>query len=85
MTPEDARRLTGVSQVHAVLGGFHLGGPVFEPLIPQVCAELERLSPAVIVPAHCTGWAAQRAFAHRARMNSLASVGQWEGALEKAA
>jgi fructose-bisphosphate aldolase class I len=29
--------------------------------------------------------AAQRAFAHRARMNSLASVGQWEGALEKAA
>jgi len=29
--------------------------------------------------------AAQRAFIHRARMNSLASVGQWEGALEKAA
>ena len=29
--------------------------------------------------------AAQRAFAHRAKMNSLASVGQWEGALEKAA
>jgi len=60
-----ARRLTGVSQVHAVVGGFHLGGPLFEPLIPQVCAEFERLSPAVIVPAHCTGWAAQRAFAER--------------------
>ena len=29
--------------------------------------------------------AAQRAFAHRARMNSLASQGKWEGALEKAA
>ena len=29
--------------------------------------------------------AAQRAFAHRARMNSLASLGKWEGALEKAA
>jgi fructose-bisphosphate aldolase class I len=29
--------------------------------------------------------AAQRAFTHRARMNSLASRGQWEGALEKAA
>jgi len=29
--------------------------------------------------------AAQRAFAHRARMNSLASLGQWEGALERAA
>ena len=29
--------------------------------------------------------AAQRAFAHRARMNSLASLGQWEGGLERAA
>ncbi len=60
-----ARRLTGIDQVYAVLGGFHLGGPLFEPLIPQVCEELERLSPAVIVPAHCTGWAAQRVFADR--------------------
>ena len=29
--------------------------------------------------------AAQRAFAHRARMNAMASQGRWEGALEKAA
>src|SRR5437870_6340810 len=29
--------------------------------------------------------AAQRAFTHRARMNGLASLGQWEGTLEKAA
>ncbi|HKT53096.1 MAG TPA: class I fructose-bisphosphate aldolase, partial [Caulobacteraceae bacterium] len=29
--------------------------------------------------------AAQRAFAHRAKMNSLASLGKWEGALERAA
>jgi fructose-bisphosphate aldolase class I len=29
--------------------------------------------------------AAQRAFTHRARMNALASLGQWEGGLEKAA
>lgn len=29
--------------------------------------------------------AAQRAFAHRARMNALASLGQWEGEHEKAA
>ena len=29
--------------------------------------------------------AAQRAFTHRARMNSLASLGQWEGTLERAA
>jgi 7,8-dihydropterin-6-yl-methyl-4-(beta-D-ribofuranosyl)aminobenzene 5'-phosphate synthase len=60
-----ARRLTGIGQVYTVMGGFHLGGPLFEPLIPQVCAELEQLAPAVIVPAHCTGWAAQRALAER--------------------
>jgi fructose-bisphosphate aldolase class I len=29
--------------------------------------------------------AAQRAFTHRARMNSLASLGRWEGVLERAA
>jgi 7,8-dihydropterin-6-yl-methyl-4-(beta-D-ribofuranosyl)aminobenzene 5'-phosphate synthase len=60
-----ARRLTGIDEVYAVLGGFHLGGPLFEPLIPRVCDELAILSPAVLVPAHCTGWAAQRAFADR--------------------
>jgi 7,8-dihydropterin-6-yl-methyl-4-(beta-D-ribofuranosyl)aminobenzene 5'-phosphate synthase len=60
-----ARSLTGIEQLYAVLGGFHLGGPLFEPLIPRVCEELQRLSPAAIVPAHCTGWAAQRAFADR--------------------
>jgi 7,8-dihydropterin-6-yl-methyl-4-(beta-D-ribofuranosyl)aminobenzene 5'-phosphate synthase len=36
--------------VYAVTGGFHLGGPLFEPLIPHVCAELGKLSPGVIVP-----------------------------------
>ena len=29
--------------------------------------------------------AAQRAFEHRAKMNGLASLGQWEGSLEQAA
>jgi 7,8-dihydropterin-6-yl-methyl-4-(beta-D-ribofuranosyl)aminobenzene 5'-phosphate synthase len=60
-----AKRLTGIEKVHAVMGGFHLGGPLFEPLIPRVCAELETVEPDVIVPAHCTGWAAQRALAER--------------------
>jgi 7,8-dihydropterin-6-yl-methyl-4-(beta-D-ribofuranosyl)aminobenzene 5'-phosphate synthase len=60
-----ARRLTGQDTVHAVMGGFHLGGPLFEPLIPRVCAEFEQLSPDVIVPAHCTGWTAQKALAER--------------------
>lgn len=60
-----ARRLTGIEKVHAVLGGFHLAGPIFEPLIPRVCEEFETLSPDVIVPAHCTGFTAQQALAQR--------------------
>jgi len=53
-----AQRLTGVEQVHAIIGGFHLNGPIFEPLIPKVCEAFKRFGPDVIVPAHCTGWRA---------------------------
>jgi 7,8-dihydropterin-6-yl-methyl-4-(beta-D-ribofuranosyl)aminobenzene 5'-phosphate synthase len=53
-----ARKLTGVEKVHAVIGGFHLGGPLFEPIIPHVCEALAGLAPDVIVPTHCTGWRA---------------------------
>lgn len=53
-----ARKLTGVERVYAVIGGFHLGGPLFEPTIPDVCAALAEMGPGVIVPAHCTGWRA---------------------------
>ncbi len=56
-----ARKLTGVQQVYAVMGGFHLNGPAWEPTIPATVAELASLAPRVIVPAHCTGWRAQRA------------------------
>jgi 7,8-dihydropterin-6-yl-methyl-4-(beta-D-ribofuranosyl)aminobenzene 5'-phosphate synthase len=58
-----AKKLTGVDQVYAVIGGFHLNGPLFEPIIPAACAALVELAPQVIVPAHCTGWKAQVAFA----------------------
>lgn len=57
-TVDYAQRLTGVEDVHAVIGGFHLNGPIFEPLIPQVCDAFRRLAPDVIVPTHCTGWRA---------------------------
>jgi 7,8-dihydropterin-6-yl-methyl-4-(beta-D-ribofuranosyl)aminobenzene 5'-phosphate synthase len=60
-----ARRLTGERPLYAVLGGFHLNGPVFEPLIPRVLDDLAALAPRVLVPAHCTGWRAQHAMAAR--------------------
>jgi 7,8-dihydropterin-6-yl-methyl-4-(beta-D-ribofuranosyl)aminobenzene 5'-phosphate synthase len=60
------RALTGAAvPLHAVLGGFHLGGPLVEPLIPRVIDDLAALGPQVIVPAHCTGWRAQHAMARR--------------------
>jgi 7,8-dihydropterin-6-yl-methyl-4-(beta-D-ribofuranosyl)aminobenzene 5'-phosphate synthase len=60
-----ARRLARERPLYAVIGGFHLNGPVFEPLIPAVLDDLAALSPSVIVPAHCTGWRAQHAIAAR--------------------
>jgi 7,8-dihydropterin-6-yl-methyl-4-(beta-D-ribofuranosyl)aminobenzene 5'-phosphate synthase len=60
-----ARRLTRDRPLYAVMGGFHLNGPIFEPLIPRVLDDLEAVAPSVIVPAHCTGWRAQYALATR--------------------
>ena len=60
-----ARRLTGVDEVHAVIGGFHLSGPLFTPLISPTVDGLAELAPEVIVPAHCTGWRAVHAIAAR--------------------
>ena len=58
-----AQRLTGVGKLHAVIGGFHLAGPLFEPVIGDTVSALEQLAPQVIVPAHCTGWKATHAIA----------------------
>jgi 7,8-dihydropterin-6-yl-methyl-4-(beta-D-ribofuranosyl)aminobenzene 5'-phosphate synthase len=45
------------------LGGFHLTGAAFEPIIEPTVAAFAELAPQVIVPAHCTGWRAQHRFA----------------------
>jgi 7,8-dihydropterin-6-yl-methyl-4-(beta-D-ribofuranosyl)aminobenzene 5'-phosphate synthase len=58
-----AQRLTRDRPLYAVLGGFHLNGPRFEPLIPRVCADLAAMGPSVVVPGHCTGWRGQHALA----------------------
>ena len=62
-TIRHARRLTGVEPVHAVIGGFHLTGRLFEPLIAPTVAALREIAPAVLVPEHCTGWKAHLALA----------------------
>jgi 7,8-dihydropterin-6-yl-methyl-4-(beta-D-ribofuranosyl)aminobenzene 5'-phosphate synthase len=60
-----ARRLTGEDRVHAVVGGFHLSGPLFEKIIAPTCEALDELSPDYLVPSHCTGWRATHAIAAR--------------------
>ena len=58
-----AQKLTGIDRLYVVMGGMHLSGPLFEPLIPRVSEDLAAMHPAYLVPAHCTGWRAQHALA----------------------
>jgi 7,8-dihydropterin-6-yl-methyl-4-(beta-D-ribofuranosyl)aminobenzene 5'-phosphate synthase len=62
-TIRHAQTLTGVEQIHAVIGGFHLSGAIFEPIIAPTIAALKQIRPQTIVPAHCTGWRATHAMA----------------------
>jgi 7,8-dihydropterin-6-yl-methyl-4-(beta-D-ribofuranosyl)aminobenzene 5'-phosphate synthase len=57
-----AKKLTGIEKVYAVLGGFHLSGAFFEKILERTIDELNALSPAVIVPMHCTGRKAMEMF-----------------------
>ena len=54
----NAQVLTGIQQIYAVIGGFHLTGGLFESIIPATVATLKEIGPRYIVPGHCTGWAA---------------------------
>jgi 7,8-dihydropterin-6-yl-methyl-4-(beta-D-ribofuranosyl)aminobenzene 5'-phosphate synthase len=53
-----AQRITGVDTIHAFVGGLHLTGGLFEPIIPRTINELAAIGPQVVVPGHCTGWKA---------------------------
>jgi 7,8-dihydropterin-6-yl-methyl-4-(beta-D-ribofuranosyl)aminobenzene 5'-phosphate synthase len=60
-----AKKLTGEDRIHAVIGGFHLSGPLFEPIIGPTCDALAAFAPDYLVPSHCTGWRATHALAAR--------------------
>ena len=57
-----ARDVTGVERVHAVMGGFHLGGRS-EVMIEPTLDAMVRINPDMVVPMHCTGWKAVQRFA----------------------
>ena len=54
-TVKYAKEVTGVETIHAVMGGFHLTGADFEPVIGPTVEALKALNPRYVVPTHCTG------------------------------
>jgi 7,8-dihydropterin-6-yl-methyl-4-(beta-D-ribofuranosyl)aminobenzene 5'-phosphate synthase len=51
-----AKRISGIGDVYAVMGGFHLAGKENEKRIKPTMVEMERISPKLVAPMHCTGW-----------------------------
>jgi 7,8-dihydropterin-6-yl-methyl-4-(beta-D-ribofuranosyl)aminobenzene 5'-phosphate synthase len=60
-----AQKLTGQPTIAAIIGGFHLSGPMFEAMIAPTVRGFDELSPSLVVPAHCTGWKAVHQLAAR--------------------
>jgi 7,8-dihydropterin-6-yl-methyl-4-(beta-D-ribofuranosyl)aminobenzene 5'-phosphate synthase len=60
-----AQKVTGERRIAAIIGGFHLSGPMFEPIVGPTVRALDELAPALLVPAHCTGWRAVHQLAAR--------------------
>lgn len=54
----NARRLTGEQRIVGLVGGFHLTGAVFDPLIAPTVEAFAQFGVERVVPAHCTGWKA---------------------------
>jgi 7,8-dihydropterin-6-yl-methyl-4-(beta-D-ribofuranosyl)aminobenzene 5'-phosphate synthase len=53
-TIRQAQEVSGIKQLHALIGGFHLG-PATPDYTDQVVSELKALGPDVVVPMHCSG------------------------------
>ena len=50
-----AQEISGVTKIHAVIGGFHLVRPRTEDEARRTVAEFAKIDPAYIIPMHCTG------------------------------
>jgi 7,8-dihydropterin-6-yl-methyl-4-(beta-D-ribofuranosyl)aminobenzene 5'-phosphate synthase len=53
-TVRQAQEVSGVQKVHAIVGGFHLGGATPDYL-KQVVGEIRKLQPDALIPMHCSG------------------------------
>lgn len=50
-----AMDVTGISDVHVVMGGFHLSGKGNEELVASTVGAMLDIDPDYIIPTHCTG------------------------------
>jgi 7,8-dihydropterin-6-yl-methyl-4-(beta-D-ribofuranosyl)aminobenzene 5'-phosphate synthase len=57
----EAVRLTGIRQVHALIGGIHLMGHQDMNATKKTLEDLTEIDPGVVACGHCTGWRAQHA------------------------
>lgn len=63
-TVRHAQNISGVEQVHAILGGFHLA-PASPQDLQRTIQEIQALHPQIVAPCHCTGLTAEAALARR--------------------
>jgi 7,8-dihydropterin-6-yl-methyl-4-(beta-D-ribofuranosyl)aminobenzene 5'-phosphate synthase len=54
----NAQRITGKSRVAGFIGGLHLTGTIFEPVIEPTVEAFVAAGVSRVLPAHCTGWRA---------------------------
>ena len=73
-TVKHLQKITGIDQVHAVIGGFHLVNAQPE-VIQRTIADLKAINPDWIIPAHCTGFEATKAFSEAMPDRSLNTAG----------
>jgi 7,8-dihydropterin-6-yl-methyl-4-(beta-D-ribofuranosyl)aminobenzene 5'-phosphate synthase len=59
----NAQRLTGEERVAGFIGGLHLTGGIFEPIIAPTVDAFVAAGIGCLLPAHCTGWKAVHHFA----------------------
>jgi len=73
-----AAAITGEKRVYGILGGFHLCGPAYEPILDRTIEELQKINPRLLVPMHCTGWKTMtllaKAFPSSMILNSVGST-----------
>jgi 7,8-dihydropterin-6-yl-methyl-4-(beta-D-ribofuranosyl)aminobenzene 5'-phosphate synthase len=63
-TVDYAQKISGVDQVWAMMGGFHLA-PYSDEDVQRTVAEIKKLKPEMIAPSHCTGFRAISRFANQ--------------------